>query len=46
MTTQEGERSSEGGNQQMQTTHSNDGDVLETNPYGPMGPTFKVSHDP
>ncbi|KAK0141247.1 Caldesmon [Merluccius polli] len=46
MTTQEGERSSEGVNQQMQTTHSNHGDVLETNPYGPMGPTMRRTLPP
>ena len=46
MTTQEGEWGSEGGDQLTQTPHSNHGDTLETNPYGPMGPTFKVSLDP
>ena len=46
MTIQEGELGSEEGDQLTQTSHSNHGDTLETNPYGPMGPTFKVSLDP
>ncbi|XP_030233946.1 lymphocyte-specific protein 1 isoform X5 [Gadus morhua] len=41
MTIQEGELGSEEGDQLTQTSHSNHGDTLETNPYGPMGPTFK-----
>ncbi|XP_059928085.1 non-muscle caldesmon-like isoform X6 [Gadus macrocephalus] len=41
MTMQEEELGSEGGDQLTQTSHSNHGDTLETNPYGPMGPTFK-----
>ncbi|CAL8403709.1 unnamed protein product [Boreogadus saida] len=41
MTIQEEELGSEEGDQLTQTSHSNHGDTLETNPYGPMGPTFK-----